>query len=47
MESQFELNDANANYPSGLQSGMRISEICIGGGDVAKTPLSKDCAPAD
>jgi hypothetical protein len=47
MESQFELNDANANYPAGLQSGVRISGICIGSGDVAKTPLSKDCAPAN
>ncbi|WP_049269406.1 OB-fold protein [Pseudomonas aeruginosa] len=45
MEPQFELNDAHANYAAGLQSGMRISLICTGRGDVAKTPMSKDCAP--
>ncbi|ALQ05941.1 hypothetical protein [Pseudomonas brassicacearum] len=43
----MSVNDANANYPAGLQRGVRISENCIGGGDVAKTPLSKDCAPAN
>ncbi|MGN5580971.1 hypothetical protein VF687_03935 [Stutzerimonas sp. Brlt_13] len=47
MEPQFQLDDAHANYAAGLQSGMRISLICIGGGDVAKTPMSKDCAPAN
>ena len=47
MEPQFKLDDAHANYAAGLQSGMRISLICIGGGDVAKTPMSKDCAPAN
>ncbi len=36
MEPQFELDDAHANYALGLQSGMRISLICTGGGDVAK-----------
>jgi len=47
MEPQFELDDAHANYAAGLQSGMRISLICTGRGDVAKTPMSKDCAPAN
>ncbi|HDQ4105130.1 TPA: hypothetical protein P8O53_003618 [Pseudomonas aeruginosa] len=47
MEPQFKLDDAHANYAAGLQSGMRISLICIGGGDVAKTPMSKDCSPAN
>lgn len=47
MEPQFKLDDAHANYAAGLQSGMRISLICIGGGDVAKTPMSKDCTPAN
>jgi hypothetical protein len=47
MEQQFELDDAHANYAAGLQSGMRISLICTGGGDVAKTPTSKDRAPAN
>lgn len=47
MEPQFKLDDAHANYAAGLQSGMRVSLICIGGGDVAKTPMSKDCTPAN
>ncbi|GAD63453.1 OB-fold protein [Aquipseudomonas alcaligenes] len=47
MEPQFQLDDAHANYAAGLQSGMRISLICIGGGDVAKTPMSKGCVPAN
>lgn len=47
MEPQFKLDDAHANYAAGLQSGMRISLICIGGGDVAKTPMSKGCVPAN
>lgn len=47
MEPQFQLDDAHANYAAGLQGGMRISLICTGRGDVAKTPMSKDCAPAN
>lgn len=46
MEPQFKLDDAHANYAAGLQSGMRVSLICIGGGDVAKTPMSKDWHPS-
>ncbi|MDA7088963.1 hypothetical protein PH586_21510 [Pseudomonas sp. SA3-5] len=47
MEPQFELDDAHANYAAGLQSGMHISLICKGRGDVAKTPMSDECAPAN
>lgn len=47
MEPQFELDDAHASYAAGLQSGMRISLICTGRGDVAKTPMSKNCEPAN
>ena len=47
MEPQFELDEAHANYAAGLQSGMRISLVCTGRGDVAKTPMSKDCVPAN
>ncbi|MGV8637809.1 hypothetical protein ACV35N_37990, partial [Pseudomonas aeruginosa] len=45
MEPQFQLDEAHANYAAGLQSGMRISLVCTGRGDVAKTPMSKDCVP--
>ncbi len=47
MEPQFELDEAHANYAAGLQSGMRISLVCTGRGDVAKTPMSEDCIPAN
>ncbi len=47
MEPQFELDEQHANYAAGLQSGMRISLVCTGRGDVAKTPMSKDCVPAN
>lgn len=47
MQPQFELDEAHANYAAGLQSGMRISLVCTGRGDVAKTPMSKDCVPAN
>lgn len=46
MEPQFELDEKHANYAAGMQSGMRIRLLCTGRGDVAKTPMSKDCAPA-
>ncbi|HGO9723690.1 TPA: hypothetical protein ACLECI_002299 [Pseudomonas aeruginosa] len=45
MEPQFQLDEAHANYAAGLQSGMRISLLCTGRGDTAKTPMSKDCVP--
>ncbi|WIX01166.1 hypothetical protein QK899_11530 [Pseudomonas sp. AR5] len=47
MEPQFELDEAHANYAAGLQAGMRISLVCTGRGDVAKTPMSQDCVPAN
>lgn len=47
MEPQFELGEAHANYVAGLQSGMRISLMCTGRGDVAKTPMSDECEPAN
>lgn len=47
MEPQFEPDDADANYAAGLQNGTRISLICTGRGDVAKTPMPKDYVPAN
>jgi hypothetical protein len=47
MEPQFELDEKHANYVAGLQSGMRIRLVCTRRGDVAKTPMYKDCAPAN
>ena len=47
MEPQFELGRAHANYAAGLQQGMRIGLVCKGRGDVAKTPMSDECVPAN
>ncbi|HBN9704022.1 tRNA_anti-like [Pseudomonas aeruginosa] len=47
MQPQFELDKAHANYAAGLQSGMRITMTCRGRGDVAKTPMSDECVPAN
>lgn len=40
-------HEQHANYAAGLQSGMRISLVYTGRVDVAKTPISKDCVPAN
>lgn len=45
MEPQFKLDSDHRNYAAGLQQGMRISLICRGRGDVAKTPMSDECTP--
>lgn len=45
MEPQFELDRAHSDYAARLSPGMRISLICKGCGDVAKTPMSDECVP--
>lgn len=47
MEPQFELDKAHSSYAANLSQGMRISLICKGRGDVAKTPMSDECVPTD
>lgn len=47
MEPQFELDKAHSSYAANLSQGMRISLICRGRGDVAKTPMSDECVPAN
>jgi hypothetical protein len=47
MQPQFTLEDDHANYAAGLQSGMHISLVCTGRGDVAKTPMAKACVPVN
>jgi len=47
MEPQFELEKSHSSYAASLSQGMRISLICVGRGDVAKTPMSDECVPAD
>lgn len=45
MEPQFKFDSDHRTYAAGLQQGLRISLICKGRGDVAKTPMSDECAP--
>lgn len=45
MQPQFAMDDVYANYAAGLQVGQRITLACTGRGNVAKTPMSKDCVP--
>lgn len=47
MEPQFKLDSDHRSYAAGLQQGLRISLICKGSGDVAKTPISDECVPAN
>lgn len=43
MEPQFELDESQVEAIAKLKKGNKISMICIGGGDIAKTPMSKSC----
>lgn len=47
MEPQFKLDSAHRNYAAGLQQGLRITMVCRGRGDVAKTPMSDECVPVN
>lgn len=47
MQPQFKLGSEHANYAASLQQGMRITLECRGRGDVAKTPMSDECVPAN
>ncbi|MFJ1573929.1 hypothetical protein ACIOAU_20415 [Pseudomonas sp. NPDC088322] len=41
------IDDAHGSYTAGFQDGMRISLIFTGHGDLTRTPMPKDCAPAN
>ena len=47
MEPQFELDKAYGDYAARLSQDMRITLICKGRGDVAKTPMSDECVPVN
>ncbi|HCP56592.1 MAG TPA: hypothetical protein DIU04_17890 [Pseudomonas sp.] len=47
IEPQFKLDSAHRNYAAGLQQGLRITLVCRGRGDVAKTPMSDECVPVN
>lgn len=43
MEPQFSFDNSAMAQLSALRKGMKVSLICVGTGDVAKTPMSGDC----
>jgi hypothetical protein len=44
MEPQFQFgDDASTEAIAKLKKGNKITLICVGGGDIAKTPMSNDC----
>jgi hypothetical protein len=43
MDPQFTLDDSEKQKAAGLQKGMSVSMSCEGNGDIAKSPMSKDC----
>lgn len=43
MEPQAELVDAEKQKAASLKKGQKIALICTGAGDIAKSPMMKDC----
>lgn len=44
MEPHFDFDKSALQQLAGLKKGMKVTLRCTGGGDVAKTPMSKDCS---
>lgn len=45
MEPQFGFDDSFAPHLSQWRKGAKVQLVCIGKGDVAKTPMSSECVP--
>lgn len=43
MEPQFSFDRDSANQLAELRKGMKVTLVCTGKGDIAKTPMSDDC----
>lgn len=43
MQPQFQFDKADLNQIASLKKGMKLIMVCTGRGDIAKTPMSKDC----
>jgi len=43
MEPQFSFDKDYANQLANLRQGMEVTLVCVGKGDIAKTPMSEDC----
>ncbi|NIX94778.1 hypothetical protein HCG45_18780 [Pseudomonas fulva] len=44
MEPQFGFEKSDAEQLAVLRKGSKVTLLCTGRGDVAKTPMSKDCS---
>jgi len=44
MEPQFGFEKADSEQLAVLRKGSKVTLLCTGRGDVAKTPMSKDCS---
>lgn len=43
MEPQFSFDKGASDALGSLQRGMKVQLVCVGNGDVAKTPMSESC----
>ncbi len=43
MEPQFKFDESAERQLATLRKGMSVTIVCVGSGDVAKIPMSKDC----
>lgn len=43
MEPQFGFDKSDSQQLATLRKGSKVTLVCTGRGDVAKTPMSKDC----
>lgn len=44
MESQFGFEKSESEQLASLRKGSKVTFVCTGRGDVAKTPISKKCS---
>ena len=43
QRAQMHFDDDAKSVMAGLKKGQQIKAVCVGGGDVAKSPMLKDC----
>lgn len=43
MEPQFKFDKSSINELAGLKKGSKLTIVCTGNGDIAKTPMLEDC----
>lgn len=45
MEPHLVLDDSYKGYAAGLKKGDKITLVCLGRGDIVKSPMLKECSP--